>query len=42
VKLALTIDMSCALAERLITRAIREGKNLEALVAEILETTEKD
>jgi hypothetical protein len=41
VKLALTIDMSRALAERLTARAIREGKNLEALVAEILETTEK-
>jgi hypothetical protein len=41
VKLALTIDMSRALAERLTARAIREGGNLEALVAEILETTEK-
>jgi hypothetical protein len=33
--------MPCELAERLTARAIREGKNLEALVAEILETTEK-
>jgi hypothetical protein len=41
VKLALTVDIPRALAERLSARAIREGKNLEALVAEILETTEQ-
>jgi hypothetical protein len=40
VKLALTLDLHRALAERLTARAIREGKNLEALVAEILEGAE--
>jgi hypothetical protein len=37
VKLALTVDIPRAPAERLSARAIREEKNLEALVAEILE-----
>ncbi len=38
VKLTLTVSLSRAQAERLTARAIREGKNLEALVAEILES----
>jgi len=33
----LTLTLSRAQAERLTARAIREGKNLDALVAEILE-----
>ena len=37
VKLPLTLTLSRAQAERLTARAIREGKNLDALVAEILE-----
>jgi hypothetical protein len=37
VKLTLTVFLHRADAERLTARAIREGKNLEALVAEILE-----
>jgi hypothetical protein len=37
VKLHLTISLSRRQAERRTARAIREGKNLEALVAEILE-----
>ncbi len=37
IKLPLTIALSRAQAERLTARAIREGKNLDALVAEILE-----
>jgi hypothetical protein len=37
VKLPLTISLSRAQAERLTARAIREGKNLDALVADILE-----
>jgi hypothetical protein len=37
VKLTFTLDMPRALAEQLSARAIREAKNLEALVAEILE-----
>jgi hypothetical protein len=37
VKLVLTLDLRQALAERLSARAIREGKNLDALVAEILD-----
>ena len=41
VKLTLNIFLNREQAERLTARAIREGKNLEALVAEILETTEK-
>ncbi len=39
VKLSLTVYLSREQAERLAARAIREGKNLEALVAEILEGT---
>jgi hypothetical protein len=38
VKLTFTLDMRRALAEHLSARAIREGKNLEALVAETLES----
>jgi len=37
VKVPLTLTLSRAQAERLTARAIREGKNLDALVAEILE-----
>ena len=37
VKLTLTVFLNREDAERLTTRAIREGKNLEAMVAEILE-----
>ncbi len=37
VKLTLTVLLSRQRAEHLTARAIREGKNLEALVAEILE-----
>ncbi len=37
VKLALMLHLSRQQAERLTARAIREGKNLDALVAEILE-----
>jgi hypothetical protein len=37
IKLPLMISLSRAQAERLAARAIREGKNLDALVAEILE-----
>jgi len=37
IKLTLTVTLSQEQAERLTARAIREGKNLEALVAEILE-----
>jgi hypothetical protein len=36
VKLTLSVSLSREQAERLTARAIREGKNLEALVAEIL------
>src|SRR5262249_9423030 len=36
VKLTLTVLLTRAQAERLTARAIREGKNLDALVAEIL------
>ena len=39
IKLPLTIALSRAQAESLTARAIREGKNLDALVAEILEGT---
>jgi hypothetical protein len=39
IKLPLTVSLSRAQAERLTARAIREGKNLDALVAEILEAT---
>jgi hypothetical protein len=37
VKVPLTLTMRRAAAERLTARAIREGKNLDALVTEILE-----
>jgi hypothetical protein len=37
VKLTLTLDIPRALAERLSAQAIREGKNLEAVVIEILD-----
>ena len=37
VKVPLTLTLKRAQAERLTARAIREGKNLDALVAEILE-----
>jgi hypothetical protein len=37
VKLVLTLDLRRVLAERLSAQAIREGKNLDALVAEILD-----
>jgi len=37
VTLTLTVSLSRERAERLTARAIREGKNPEALVAEILE-----
>ncbi len=36
VKLTLTLDVPRALAERLSARAIREQKNLEGIVVEIL------
>ncbi len=39
VKLTLTVSLSREQAERLTARAIRKDKNLEALVAEILEAT---
>jgi hypothetical protein len=39
VKLTLRVTLSRAQADRLAARAIREGKNLDALVAEILEAT---
>ncbi len=37
VKLTLSVSLSREQAEHLTARAIREGKNLDALVAEILE-----
>ncbi len=37
VELTLTVSLSRAQAERLTARAIRKDKNLEALVAEVLE-----
>ena len=37
VKLTLTVYLTRGQAEKLTARAIREGKNLAALVAEILE-----
>ena len=37
VKLTLTLDLRRALAERLSAQAIREGKNLDGVVIEILE-----
>jgi hypothetical protein len=41
VKLTLTLYLNREHAERLAARAIREGKNLEALVVEILEAGSK-
>jgi hypothetical protein len=41
VKLTLTLDVRRSLAEWLSATAIREGKNLEALVAEILSSAKK-
>ncbi len=38
VKLTLNVSLTRDQAERLTAKAIREGKNLEALVAEILES----
>jgi len=37
VKLMLVLELRRALAERLSARGIREGKNLEAIIIEILE-----
>jgi hypothetical protein len=37
VKLVLTLDLRRILAERLSAKAIREAKNLDAVVIEILE-----
>ena len=39
VKLTFSVTMSRAQAERLTARAIAEGKNLSALVGELLEAT---
>jgi len=41
VKLVLTLDLRRALAERLSAKAIREGRNLEGIVIEILEAGAK-
>jgi hypothetical protein len=41
VKLVLTLDLRRALAERLSAKAIREGKNLDGVVIEILEAAAK-
>ena len=41
-KLTLRVSLSREQAERLTARAIREGKNLVALVAEILEAAADD
>jgi hypothetical protein len=40
VKLTFTLDLPRELAERLSARAVREGKNLEAVVIEILDEAE--
>jgi hypothetical protein len=37
VQLMLTLDLGRALAERLTAKAIRDGKNLEGIVIELLE-----
>ena len=42
VKLTLRITLSRAQAERLTARAIGEGKNLDALISEILEAAPTD
>jgi hypothetical protein len=39
IKLTLRVTLNRTQAERLTARAINEGKNLDALVAEILEAT---
>ena len=36
VRVTLTLELERGLAERLVARALREGKNLEAIVLEIL------
>jgi hypothetical protein len=41
VRLVLTLDLRRALAERLSAKAIRDGKNLEAIVIEMLENEAK-
>jgi hypothetical protein len=41
VKLVLTFDLRRAVAERLSAKAIREGRNLEGIVIEILEAGAK-
>jgi hypothetical protein len=41
VKMTFTLDIPRDLAERLSARAIRDGKNLEATVIEILADAEK-
>ena len=41
VKLVLTLEVRRQLAERLSARAIREGKNLEGIVVDILEAGAK-
>ena len=41
VRLILTLDLPRALAERLSAKAIRDGKNLEAIVSEMLEDASK-
>jgi hypothetical protein len=41
VKLVLTLDLRRALPERLSAKAIREGKNVEAIVLEMLEAGAK-
>ena len=41
VRFTLTLEMTRALAERLSARAIRDGKNLEAVVIELLEAGTK-
>jgi hypothetical protein len=42
VKLTFTLDMSREAAERLSAHAIREGKNLEAVVIEILKERQNE
>jgi hypothetical protein len=41
VRLVFTLDLRRALAERLSAKAIREGKNLDAVVIEVLEAGAK-
>src|SRR5438132_1521067 len=42
VKLVLTLELRRALAEQLSARAIREGKNLEGVVIDVLEAGSQD